>query len=536
MADDRHTSGVSEPVTTGSIKEDAETTAARRELKQTSISEKVGHDAQQSSSQEGSEDDDADLSNNKTDKAAAARQVTPDTDSGDARNTKLKEHVSSPKKKRAHAELVADGSAAGEGSGRPISTSVTQTRTEESEPEKKRPRDRESTRRRSQDGEESGGSTRSSLDIASSTKGSATGASKNKSGTTDKPKTTSASAFASSGFAKLAASTTSPFGALAAAGKPSLFGASSSGSSGSFSVLGGPKPAAASVPAPKLSFGGDASASPFAAAGLNGKGSASVFSKPFGGSFGGGGFGGSTFGGSTFGGSSLSALSTFGKPGGALKSGKPAKPFGAPDSDAEDDSENEDDDGEDTKAGSGESDKEDSKDTDKEKDEPKAPEDEKKLRLRKIVVDDGEGNEVTLLAVRAKMFLMEKGVGWKERGAGMLKVNVPRSSVEMDDFGHPEPNSFDASVLDDDEDEDESCARKNVRLIMRQDHTLRVILNTPIVPAMKFHLTQKLKAAFVLFTAFEDGEAKQVQMKLSEANATLFISLMDMIKKQLSDV
>ncbi|KAK3352361.1 hypothetical protein B0T25DRAFT_184011 [Lasiosphaeria hispida] len=536
MADDPHnTSDVLEPVSTGSAKEDAETTAARRELKQTSISEKVGQDAQQSSSSQegGSEDDD-------TDKAAAARRATPDTDSGDARNSRLKEHVSSPKKKRAHAELVGDGSAAGEASSKPTNTAVAQTRTEESEPEKKRPRDRESTRRRSQDGEESGGSTRSSLDIASSAKGSVTGASKSKSksgSTTDKLKTTSSSAFASSGFAKLAASTTSPFGALAAAGKPSLFGASSSRSSGSFSVLGGPKPAAAPAPAPKLSFGGDSSASPFAAAGLNGKGSASVFSKPFGGSFGGGGGfgGGSTFGGSSFGGSSLSALSTFGKPGGALRSDKPAKPFGAPDSDGEDDSENEDDEGDDTKGGEGESDKEEIKDTDKEKDEPKAPEDEKKVKLRKIVVDDGEGNEVTLLAVRAKMFLMEKGVGWKERGAGMLKVNVPRSSIEMDDFGHPEPNSFDASVLDDD-NEDESCARKNVRLIMRQDHTLRVILNTPIVPAMKFQLNQKLKAAFVLFTAFEDGEAKQVQMKLSEANATLFISLMDMIKKQLSDI
>ena len=74
---------------------------------------------------------------------------------------------------------------------------------------------------------------------------------------------------------------------------------------------------------------------------------------------------------------------------------------------------------------------------------------------------------------------------------------------------------------------------------------------------MKFQLNQKLKAAFVLFTAFEGNEAKQVQMKvspvlfflpprcsppsltslqLSEANATLFTQLMVLIQKQLSDV
>jgi hypothetical protein len=134
-----------------------------------------------------------------------------------------------------------------------------------------------------------------------------------------------------------------------------------------------------------------------------------------------------------------------------------------------------------------------------------------------VVVDDGEGDEVTLLTVRARMFHMEKGTGWKERGAGMLKVNVPKSTIELDDSGIPIKDSFDASVLEDDVDEDTNT-RQNVRLIMRQDHTLRVILNTAIVPAMKFQLTQTLKAAHVLFTAFEGGEAKQVQMKASRAH------------------
>lgn len=112
--------------------------------------------------------------------------------------------------------------------------------------------------------------------------------------------------------------------------------------------------------------------------------------------------------------------------------------------------------------------------------------------------------------MRAKMFVMEKDVGWKERGTGMLKVNVPKSAVELDENGAPVPSSFDASALTKEQD----SKAKHVRLIMRQDHTLRVILNTVVLPAMKFQVTNRLKASTVLFTAFEDGQARQVQMKV----------------------
>lgn len=132
-----------------------------------------------------------------------------------------------------------------------------------------------------------------------------------------------------------------------------------------------------------------------------------------------------------------------------------------------------------------------------------------------VEVDNGESNEVTLLTVRAKMFQMEKQAdrpqGWKERGAGMLKVNVPKASVDLDVAGNPNPASFDASVLDED---DGSSTRQNVRLILRQDHTLRVILNTPILPTMSFKMDKKLKASFILFTALEGSEVKQVQLKV----------------------
>jgi hypothetical protein len=112
------------------------------------------------------------------------------------------------------------------------------------------------------------------------------------------------------------------------------------------------------------------------------------------------------------------------------------------------------------------------------------------------------------------MFQMEKGVGWKERGAGMLKVNVPQSSVDFDEQNNPIPGSFDASVLDEEPMSDGSKGRKSVRLIMRQDSTLRVILNTVILPAMDFKLNQKLKSSLVLFMAFDGAEVQQVQMKV----------------------
>ncbi|KAK4156243.1 hypothetical protein C8A00DRAFT_41300 [Chaetomidium leptoderma] len=526
MADDPHnTSDISDHAEPAAAKEDAETTAARRELKQTTISEKAGRDAVQLSQDDksASEDD------------APRRRITPPINLSAAKEDVMKEQISSPKKKRAHDELdenkdVADAPLEG-APGKAANTTTIQSRTDRSEPEKKRPRDRQASASAVQGGKEEvvrsprpnhdvtvGANTdQEPLSASASPRSSMeqTLEGGTDSAKTEKPKQTSTSAFASSGFAKLGASSISPFGSFGGSGKPSLFG-SASGSSSLGGVLGGSKPAAPSAP-PKLSFGGATVSSPFA--GLNGQASGSVFksSSPF----------ASAFGGSALSGPRLN----FGKPGEVLKSDKPARPFGAPESDAEDKSGEESNEDEDTK-GEASSDEGDNKEEDKDKDESKAGDDKKKHKLQKIVVDDGEGQEVTLFSVRAKMYLMEKGVGWKERGAGMLKINVPKSTVDLDDNGVADASSFDASVLADEDDD----RRKHVRLIMRQDHTLRVILNTVLLPAMKFQVTNRLKTSTVLFTAFEGGVGRQVQMKLSEVNATAFSQLIEMLKKQLADV
>ncbi|KAB5572407.1 hypothetical protein GE09DRAFT_956103 [Coniochaeta sp. 2T2.1] len=488
MADEPQRGG-SEAPTTKPEKEDAETTAARREFKHTTISDVGDKPAQPSQDSRDPSDDEAE------------RTKTPEPEaSKDAAHDDLKEQVSSPKKKRAHDQFeehkdgeeasLTDKSAADKANG-----DATTSRTDRSEPQKKRARDETS-------GDESNADKPSEI-----VKDTAPAASSDQQA--EKPKETPASSFSSSGFAKLASSTASPFGTIGGATKNVFGGGASSSGFGGFGGGSTPSPFAAAGP-PKLSFGsGSGSASgastgatsPFS--GLNGAQSS--------------GFGSVLGGGAGFG-SMLSGpkLSSFAKPGEAFKSHKPAKPFGAPESDAEEDDEGDDDgeEGDDAEdAGENEDDKQKEKD-----DEPKAAaDDKKKPKLQKVVVDDGEAGEVTLLQVRAKMFQMEKGVGWKERGAGMLKVNVPASSVEYNQNNIPVPETFDASVLDEEPMRDGSKGRKSVRLIMRQDHTHRVILNTVILPAMEFQLNQKLKASLVLFMAFEGQQVHQVQMKVSPA-------------------
>lgn len=113
------------------------------------------------------------------------------------------------------------------------------------------------------------------------------------------------------------------------------------------------------------------------------------------------------------------------------------------------------------------------------------------------------------------MFYHDKEAGWKERGAGMLKINVPQPCVEYDDNGAVIPGSFDASALEMNDPEAASSQGSKVpRLIMRQDQTHRVILNTAIVPAMKFQEKASLKSVGILFTAFEGAEAKPVSITM----------------------
>ncbi|OTB06314.1 hypothetical protein M426DRAFT_115322 [Hypoxylon sp. CI-4A] len=452
--------------------EDPDTAAARKELKQTVISEKPNLSA---------------MSTAKTDPAPSAatasdkqssKASSPDRDSVERQNNDLRDRISSPKKKRARDEVdePREASSTTNGDVSPIGADAgtSLNRSDRSEPEKKRPRDVSSEFQANSDAPT--GSSKLSKDGDKSDKPTTEKQAEGKEGSNpEKEKTTSSSAFSSSGISGFA-SQASPF--LQASSKPLSSFASPSGSQSPFG--------AAAASSTTSVFGGLSNGtSPF--------GQVGGLSKPF---------GSSTFGTATTFGSKLgsSSLGSFGKPGETFKSSKPARPFGAPVSEEEDNDEEE--------GNSGDEDGADNEDTEAQEEKAVAADDKKKPKLQ-LAVDDGEADEATILQVRAKMYYLDKAnSAWKERGAGNLKINVPLACIDIDeDTGAPIPGSFDGSVL-------EEAESKVVRLIMRQDSTHRVILNTALIPAMQFKEKSTIKATCVLFTAIEDGGAVSIQLKV----------------------
>lgn len=144
-----------------------------------------------------------------------------------------------------------------------------------------------------------------------------------------------------------------------------------------------------------------------------------------------------------------------------------------------------------------------------------------------MVVDDGEAGEATIIQARARMYYLDKStgadgktqIGWRERGVGVLKVNVPMESVRLDpESGAADPKSFNPSILEKSTPE----SPKLVRLLMRQDSTLRVILNSAMLAGMEFQLKEGLKAHSVLFTAIEGEDARHVQVQMKVCISLLF--------------
>ncbi|CCU82991.1 hypothetical protein BGHDH14_bgh03597 [Blumeria hordei DH14] len=159
----------------------------------------------------------------------------------------------------------------------------------------------------------------------------------------------------------------------------------------------------------------------------------------------------------------------------------------------------------------------------------------KSNKTPKVYIDDGEAEEATLLQIRAKLFALEsKDAGWKERGVGTLKINAPRTCVSYDEDGSVISGSFRFNgSVDTLKEQGTSFA---ARLIMRQENTHRVVLNTIILPEMTFDNKNATSSSQLVFTAFEgDKEIKPIMMllKMSEANAKLFKSEVDSIKTQL---
>lgn len=145
----------------------------------------------------------------------------------------------------------------------------------------------------------------------------------------------------------------------------------------------------------------------------------------------------------------LSSFGSSGPSGGkpTLKglSSKPARPFGAPESDEDDEADDNDDD---------EADDEDTSEA-----AVVEPESKKDKRFVEQEVETGEEDETTLFSSRAKLYAFEKGE-WKERGVGTFKLNI--SSVGTGD------------------------EKRSARLLMRLEGSHRLLLNTAFTKTIKF--------------------------------------------------
>ncbi|KAG5927611.1 hypothetical protein E4U42_002031 [Claviceps africana] len=499
MADDVQRTGTNpknEPAQAATA-EDAETRATRQELKQSSLSDELS--------------DTGEERNHDKDRPATPSLCVPET-----QKDELKEQISSPKKKRSYDQLEESQGPQEDDLTDVASSKSANSRTERDEPEKKRYREKKS-------------SDTTQVTPLLETKDEKADEKQHDLNTESEktPRDVPSLSFANSVFGQLA-SKASGFASLqpsqrkgfsSAASKSSSFNPvpSTLASEPRSGMLGHQPP----TTVPKLSFTSSSGASPFA--GLSSKTN---------------GFGSIGFG-------LPSALSGSKPLGSFVSSGmkaaqndKAARPFGAPDSDAGEDDDEDDEDDED---GEDEEDGEDGESEGQLHDKirraspDKDGDDKKRLKLQKIEVDDGEAGEITVLSVRAKMFSLDKQSGWKERGAGMLKINVPHACVEFDYYGAVIPGSFDASGLYADEKTNGVCESKVARLILRQDQTHRVILNTAILPAMEFQEKSSLKSVGILFTAFEGNGTKPVSItvRMSAASAKQFLNEIHSIQREL---
>ncbi|KAM0137359.1 hypothetical protein ACHAP3_004166 [Botrytis cinerea] len=463
-----------------SQKDDAATMAASEELKHTSISDKLPLPTETPSQMPQTEAQTEDKDMSGTDK-----DTTPEAEPIDAQDEEMRDRVSSPKKKRGRDQDDDTNQAedeSGRNNGVASEGSLNGSRTMRSGPEKKRPRD--TSQEPSRISDKVLAKERSQNEASKITETSTS--------STENPikstfGSTSGDKFASSGFGALASASTSPFGTIGAS-KPSVFGSGAKSPLPGFGSFASAKPPSSTPASSISSSSAEKSTSGFGSA--FGSGATSGFGGLASGSVFGSGLKNGFAGGS---GPKLSSFAAPGKDNAGLGS-KPAKPFGAPASDAED---SDDDDDED--------DSDDGAEGDEEEGGEKAIVEEKK-KTKKVHIDDGEADEATILQIRAKLFAMgSKELGWKERGVGTVKINAPKSCVDFDESGHAIPGSFDSSMLE----------GKSVRLVMRQENTHRVILNTVVLKAMEFKPKPSTTSAQVLFTAFEgETEAKPVNMIL----------------------
>lgn len=120
-----------------------------------------------------------------------------------------------------------------------------------------------------------------------------------------------------------------------------------------------------------------------------------------------------------------------------------------------------------------------------EDEESKSEEEQSKVLLTEQDVVTGEEEEETLHQVRGKLFSLVGGNTWKERGTGLLKLNVKRD----DGTG--------------------------ARLVMRKEAVYTLLLNVTLFSGMRCSLAQDPR--YLRFSVIEDGATTHYNLRVSNA-------------------
>ncbi|KAK9238516.1 hypothetical protein V1525DRAFT_400745 [Lipomyces kononenkoae] len=142
------------------------------------------------------------------------------------------------------------------------------------------------------------------------------------------------------------------------------------------------------------------------------------------------------------------------------------------------------------------------------------------LNLEKKKVETGEEMETSIFNCRAKLYVLdptEADKGWKERGVGVLHLNV-RNDDSVTATDTPEPSSTDESK----ESTPAGRERKSkARIVMRADGVLKVILNLPLVKGIEVMKGMKSSLAsekFVRISAWENHKPIQYALRMGNEN------------------
>jgi Ran-binding protein 3 len=116
-----------------------------------------------------------------------------------------------------------------------------------------------------------------------------------------------------------------------------------------------------------------------------------------------------------------------------------------------------------------------------------------------MAVMTGEEDEETVIQVRGKLYTLQDGNQWKERGTGIIRLNVKRHDGSNPRLGMRQ-----------------LCCRSNSLLnsvsVMRKDAVYTLLLNVTLFPGMRCVLAQDPR--YIRFSVIEDGKTTHYNLRV----------------------